>query len=193
MPWDDAKLVEALKSRDSEAVQYAVETYVPKLYRYGMYELKDHVAAEDLASEVIMRMLEKIDTFVYTGVPLQMWLFRIARNLVTDHYRRKSKMGETSLELWLEENDGHHPSATDTGVELLGEREMLREALAHLTGEQRQVLMLRLIEGWQPAEIAELLGRSVDSVKSLQYRALQSLRRYLDNEMGSTMGKVGPE
>src|SRR3954447_15442456 len=81
--WNDERLIERLKRRESEAIAHAVETYAPKLYRYALYQLGDATAAEDLTSEVVTRMLEKIDTLTYTGVPFQAWLFSIARNLVS--------------------------------------------------------------------------------------------------------------
>ena len=63
------------------------------------------------------------------------------------------------------------------------DRDLLLAALAQLTDEQRQVLILRFVEGWQPAEIATLLGRSIDSVKSLQYRATQAMQRILAQDL----------
>ncbi len=177
VPWDDATLVAGLKRRDPQTVEHAVVTYAPKLYRYAFYQLQDASSAEDLVSDVIMRMLEKIDGYEYTGVPFQSWLFRIARNLVTDVYRRR-RTPVLSLEAWQEGPDHQDVGALDPRLEQLLDRDLLQAALAQLTPEQRQVLTLRIVEGWQPAEIAVMLDRSIDSVKSLQYRALQTLRRF---------------
>jgi RNA polymerase sigma-70 factor, ECF subfamily len=184
MPWNDETLVADLKRRDSMAIQFAVETYAPRLYRYAAYQLGDPASAEDLVSEVITRMLEKIDSYNYTGAPFQAWLFQIARNLVTDSYRRKSKAQVVSLEGYLEASEGQHLGAQDTRLELLADQDMLSRVLAMLTDEQRQIITLRLVEGWQPSEIAELLGKSVDSVKSLQYRAIQAMRRCIEQYQG---------
>ncbi len=96
--WTDAGLIAALQARDEGAIAYAVETYAPKLYRFAVYQLGDAAAAEDLVSEVITRMLEKIDSLRYTGAPFQAWLFSIARNLVTDSYRRKNRAQILSLD-----------------------------------------------------------------------------------------------
>lgn len=180
---DDETLIRALKARDEAAVAYAVETYAPKLYRYAFYQLNDTAAAEDLVSEVITRMLEKIDEVQYVGAPFQAWLFSIARNLVTDSYRRKGRAQVLSLDSTTGREAIHEVASLDPHLESLADRDALLKMMARLTDEQRQILTLRVIEGWQPAEIARLLGRSVDSVKSLQYRALQSLRRFWDRDL----------
>lgn len=180
---DDEVLIGALKARDERAVTYAVETYAPKLYRYAIYQLGDGAAAEDLVSEVITRMLEKIDDLRYTGAPFQAWLFSIARNLVTDSFRRNGRAQVFSLDSSTGREAIGDVADLDVHLESLADRDALLKIMAHLTDEQRQILTLRVIEGWQPAEIAQLLGRSIDSVKSLQYRALQSLRRSWDREI----------
>jgi RNA polymerase sigma-70 factor (ECF subfamily) len=184
MPWNDETLVAGLKRRDGPAVEFAVETYAPRLYRYAVYQLGDTTAAEDLVSEVITRMLEKIDGYTYTGAPFQAWLFQIARNLVTDSFRQKKRAQVVSLEGWLEGSEGYEVGAQDTRIESLADQDTLLRVLAELTEEQRQVITLRLIEGWQPAEIAQLLDRSIDSVKSLQYRAMQAMRRGVEQLQG---------
>ena len=187
MLWTDDILVSGLKRREAGAIEHAVQLYAPKLYRYAYYQLGDPQAAEDLASEVMTRMLEKIDGYKYVGVPLQVWLFQIARNLVADAFRDRSK-ATLSLDAWLEGEEGARapeglePGEIDSRLEMLGDREILRTVLSQLTDEQRQVIILRVIGGWQPSEIAQLLNRTIDSVKSLQYRAIQSMRRYLERE-----------
>lgn len=179
MLWTDERLVAGLKRREGSAVEHAVTTYAPKLYRYAVYQLGDPAAADDLVSEVITRMLAKIDGYQYTGVPFQAWLFRIAHNLLMDSYRQTRKLPVVSLEAWQDRPDAPDIGAPDARLDQILDRDVLLAALAQLTDEQRQVLVLRFVEGWQPAEIAELLGRSIDSVKSLQYRATQAMQRIL--------------
>jgi len=180
MPWDDESLVTGLKERNGLAVQYAVETFAPKLYRYAIYQLGEHTAAEDVASETITRMLEKIDQYNHTGAPFQAWLFSIARNLVRDTYRRKKNTEVISLDASMESAEIQGLGASDGRIDGMADRDALVRIMAHLTDEQRQILTLRILEGWQPQEIAGLLGKTIDSVKSLQYRALQTMKRKLE-------------
>jgi RNA polymerase sigma-70 factor (ECF subfamily) len=168
-----------LKKREVEAVQYTVETYAPRLYRFAMYQIGNNETAEDIASEVVARMLEKIDGYTYKGAPFQTWLFSIARNLITDLYRKKMKAQVISLSGSEGQKETEEIGSIDSGLESLADRDELLRAMRLLTEDQRQIVTLRLVEGWEPAEIAQLLGRSVDSVKSLQYRALQAMKRAL--------------
>ncbi len=179
MPWDDESLVAGLKRGDSHAVQYAVESYSPGLYRFAVYQLGDPSAAEDIVSEVITRMLEKISQYNHTGAPFQSWLFSIARNLMRDNYRRKKNISVVSLDATIDSDEIQGLGGPDAQIDNFGDREELASVMAHLTDEQRQIVTLRIVEGWQPQEIAELLGRSIDSVKSLQYRALQTMKRHM--------------
>ena len=162
MPWDDESLVAGLKERNNLAVQYAVETYAPRLYRYAIYQLGEHTAAEDVAAETITRMLEKIDGYRHTGAPFQSWLFSIARNLVRDSYRRRKGAEIISLDASMGSAEIQDLGSMDTTIEGLPEKDALARIMANLTEEQRQILTLRIIEGWQPQEIADLLGRSVE-------------------------------
>jgi len=179
MPWDDESLVAGLKERDSRAVQYAVETYAPKLYRYAVYQLGEHAAAEDVTSETVTRMLEKIDGYELRGAPFQSWLFSIARNLIRDSFRSRKNTEVISLDAATDSNEIKRLTSADNGIDGLADRDALVRLMGNLTDDQRQILTLRIVEGWQPQEIADLLGKSIDSVKSLQYRALQAMRRQL--------------
>lgn len=186
MPWDDESLVAGLKARDNSAIQYAVETYAPKLYRYAIYQLGDHPAAEDIAAETVARMLEKIGQYRNSGAPFQAWLFSIARNLIRDSYRRKKNTEVISLDASMESDEIKSLGATDERIDGMAQRDELVRIMSSLSEEQRQILTLRIVEGWQPQEIAILLGRSIDSVKSLQYRALQAMKRQMgDRQSGS--------
>jgi RNA polymerase sigma-70 factor (ECF subfamily) len=176
---DDATLLAGLKRGDPEAVEYAVQRYAPALYRFAYYQLHDNVAAEDLVAEVMARMIGRVDTFVLEQVTFQTWLFRIARNLIADHFRARKRRPQVSLEEWLYTEPGSEPGRPDAQLELLPDREQLREALATLTDEQRQVIILHVIEGWDMPGVALMLARTLPSVKGLYYRGMESLRRAL--------------
>ena len=179
MYWDDESLVAGLKARNKSAVQYAVETFAPKLYRYAVYQLGEHSAAEDLVSETVTRMLEKIDGYRHVGAPFQTWLFSIARNLIRDSHRSRRRAEVISLDASIESIEIQRLGANDGSIDGFADRDALVRMMGNLTDEQRQILILRIVEGWEPQEIASLLGRSIDSVKSMQYRALQAMRRQL--------------
>ncbi|MCW5882920.1 MAG: sigma-70 family RNA polymerase sigma factor, partial [Anaerolineae bacterium] len=98
------------------------------------------------------------------------WLYRVARNLVIDEYRRHAPTltelpsDEPLLVAPTDDHFTHH----EVGA-----------VFDRLTPEQQQVLYLRFVEGFEPSEIARLMGKSAGAVKQLQYRALAALRRHL--------------
>ena len=160
-------------------VEYVVQQYAPALYRFAYYQLQDGTAAEDLVAEVMARMIGRINTFVAEEATFQAWLFRIARNLIADHYRALKRRPQVSLEGWLDSEPGAEPGSDDVRLDTLLTRDQLEVGLASLTEEQRQVVLLHVVEGWELPQVASLLDRSLPSVKSLYYRGVSSLKRVL--------------
>lgn len=174
---DEAKLIQRAKQGDPAAFAEIYERCQPLIYRYIFYQLGDAVTAEDLTSEVFIRLVEKIDRFTYRGRPLLAWLYTIARNLVTDHHRRAKQVQPLESEKLPAET-------TDIEGSVMGKltQRRLTIAITHLTEDQRQVILLRFIEGLDNATVANILGKSVNAIKALQHRALASLRRILEQD-----------
>ncbi|MBN1977880.1 MAG: sigma-70 family RNA polymerase sigma factor [Anaerolineae bacterium] len=173
---DEARLIQRAKQGDPAAFTEIYERCQPFIYRYVLYQLGDAATAEDLTSEVFIRMVEKIDRFTYRGRPLLAWLYTIARNLITDHRRRAGKIQPLTPDSQLTDE------AVDIEGSVLGKLTLRRLtiAIAQLTKDQRQVILLRFIEGLDNATAAAVLGKSVNAIKALQHRALTSLRRILE-------------
>src|SRR5947209_7865757 len=176
---EDADLVAGLQRGEARAVEYLVRQYAPALYRFAYYQLEDASLAEDLVADVMVRVIGRVGGFVLEQATFQAWLFRIARNLIADHYRARKRRPQVSLEAVLEAEPALEPGRYDPAIDDLLNREQLRAGLATLTGEQREVILLHVVEGWELPQVARLLERSLPSVKSLYYRGLQSLRRAL--------------
>lgn len=176
---DDADLIAGLRRGDEHAVEHVVRQHAPALYRYAYYQLQDAMLAEDVVSEVMVRMIGHIDGFVLGQASFQAWLFRIARNLIADHYRARQRRPQVSLEAMLDAEPGYEPGEQDKQIEAVLDREQLVAGLSMLTEEQRQVILLHVIEGWELPQVAELLSRSLASIKGLYYRGVQSLYRAL--------------
>ncbi len=174
---DDIALLAGLKRGDSEAVEYVVHHYAPALYRFAFYQLHDATYAEDLVAEVLARMVRHIGSFRVEQASFQAWLFRIARNLVIDHHRARKRHPHVSLEERLDVEPASEPGAYDPRFEGILDREQLRQALEMVTDEQRQVILLHIIEGWDLPDVALMLERTLPSVKGLYYRGMEALRR----------------
>lgn len=176
----DVALISALKSHDQEAVILAYQKYADAIYRYSYYQVGDVHVAEDIVSEVFVRMIEKIHTFNYQGVPFSAWLYRIAHNLIADHFRglQKRRGFVATEQLAAAFGDPAHITESRLSVEQLG------KALAELTEEQRLVVILKFVEDLDNHQVAVILGKTEGAVKSLQHRALDALRRVLSRGAG---------
>ncbi len=175
MSEDEARLVQRAKEGDPAAFTEIYDRYQPLIYRYVLYRVGDVATAEDLTSEVFVRLVEKIDRFTYQGRPLLAWLYTIARNLVTDHHRQLGRTPTLPLDERLVAGTADPEEAAERALT----QQKLTAAIAHLTEDQRQVILLRFIEGMDNETVARILGKRVGAVKALQHRALAALRRTL--------------
>lgn len=178
---DEAHLIRLAQQGDSEACTELYDRHYDAVYRYCYCRVSDVGLAQDLTSEVFVRMVDKMDTFRVYGRPLLAWLYTIARNLVADSHRESGRViplpldSESSLS-----SDGEGDPIRS--VERRIQAECLAAALEHLTEEQRQVILLKFMEDYRNGQVARILGKSEGAVKSLQHRALDALRRALERE-----------
>lgn len=173
----DAALVERAKAGDEAAFTEIYEQNYHAIYKYVYFRVSDVALAEDITSDVFVRLVKKIDTFVPKR-PILAWLYTIAGNLVKDHYRRSSRATFSELDERLP--SGKNDPAAATQVELTAD--YLKNALSHLTEEQQQVIVLKFVEMRSNADAADILGKSEGAVKSLQHRALDALKKLLVQE-----------
>lgn len=177
MATTDSLLIQRARAGDAAAVGELYECYQPAIYSYVYYRLGHAAEAEDLTAEVFVRMVTKLHTFQDQGKPILAWLHTIAHNLVANHHRRDGHVQWLPLDETLSaDEDG---GLTD-GLRL--SRHEIRAAMAELTEPQRQVVWLKFIEGFSNAEVAAVLDRDENAVKSLQHRALAAMRRTLERE-----------
>ena len=172
----EARLVQRAKDGYPDAFAEIYDCHQPAIYRYVLYRVGSDAVAEDLCSEVFTRMVEHIDGYTYQGRPLVAWLYTIARNLVNDHHRRGGRAE------WVDLDEGLAANVPDpegmAGLALDAAR--LAAALEELTDDQRQVIILRFLEGLDNLAVAQILDKSYGAVKALQHRGLGALRRALD-------------
>lgn len=178
---DEAQLVRRAQQGDRDAFSELYHLYHPKIYRYIYFRVGSEAVAEDLAGDVFVRMVSHIDRFTYRGRPFLAWLYTIARNLMTDYYRREGRATHLPLDERLVASDVD----PDNNAPYLIRKEQLSEAMGSLTESQRQVILLKFFEGMDNADIAELLDKTVGAVKALQHRALSSLSRFFTNRDAS--------
>jgi RNA polymerase sigma-70 factor (ECF subfamily) len=181
MSEDESRLIQLAQRGDANACAALYGRHYDAIYRYCYYRVEDSELAQDLTSEVFVRMVEKLDTFRSRGQPLVAWLYTIARNLVIDVHRQRGKVVHLSLDEALHlDRDGQPDLVSRVDRRLAAD--CLAAALKHLTEEQRHVILLRFIEGLNSGQVARILSKSEGAVKALQHRALKALRRALEKE-----------
>ncbi|MBI2171652.1 MAG: sigma-70 family RNA polymerase sigma factor [Chloroflexi bacterium] len=152
------------------------ETEYERIVRYFYVRIGDGGAAEELASEVFLRALERIDSFEWRGIPMQAWLFRIAHNMTVDYLRKHA--GRRAAPLAAAEQVASADSPEETALMAMERRELL-DAMEALTPAQREVISLRFFTGLSCAETAQVMKRSNGAVRELQSSGLKGLRRVL--------------
>lgn len=163
---------------DSHAVAELYETYVEMVYRYIAYRVPTTADAEDLTAEVFIKMVEGLPRYRYQGIPFEAWMYRIAAARIVDFRRRMNRRAHTELPDTLQDEN----LLPEEQVQERQEFETLRAALGRLSDEQQNILVLRFIERKSHQEVAELTGKSVSAVKSIQHRALIELTGLLGSE-----------
>ena len=168
---DEQALIERAK-RDPQAFAPLYDRYVDDIYRYTFRRLRNPEQAADATSQVFLKALGNLHQF--RAGSFQSWLYTIARNVVIDHVRRARPHDPLPEEWELLDPD---PSPEEHAL-LNDAQRRLDLLLDQLTPDQRSVVELRLA-GMTGQEIADRLGRSVGSVKMIQFRAFQRLRELL--------------
>lgn len=169
-------LIERAKLGDSEAFTEIYENNYSRIYSYIYYRVDSQEIAEDLASDVFVRLVKGIHTYRDKGRPIIAWLYTIAGNLVRDYYRKHGRIQLMPID--DREIVSYHDPAHQIDLDI--SIKQLKSAIRHLTADQAQVIILKFIDGLSNRNIANVMGKPEGSIKSLQHRALRSLRKTLE-------------
>lgn len=175
---EEHDLIRRAQEYDPVAFGEIYERYYVGVYKYIYYRVGEQSLAEDLTMEVFVKAMEAIDNFSFRGVPFSAWLYRIASNLVIDHFRRQPVQPSLSLEEKLVAAVEHPTQVLESQFA----HQALQKALSELTDDQQQVIVLKFVDGLSNLEVAQILGKTEGAVKSLQHRALASLGRVLGEQ-----------
>jgi len=171
---DEDRLLARARRGDRRAIGEIYERYFDAIYQFIRWRVDDPAVAEDLTSEVFIKLLSALQSSAAPADSLRGWLFRVARNSLYNHYQRP--VPTTSLDEAL-------PLAADADTEAqfirATEVERVQHALRNLAGDQQEVLILRFGQMLNLEATADSMGKSVSAIKSLQFRAINSLRRAL--------------
>jgi RNA polymerase sigma-70 factor (ECF subfamily) len=180
----NSELIVRAQRGNAEAVGRLYEENHQSIFRYLSYRTTDLQTAEDLTSEVFLKMVQALPGYLPKNVPFKAWLFRIARNLAIDHQRRNN----THPTINIEENMPIVDNQRDQNMEDCLDSIILKHALARLNDEQRDVILMRFVEGMPIVQVAMTLHKSEDAIKGLQRRALNAIRTNLYFKEGDRAG-----
>ena len=176
---DDLKqMIQHAIRGDSGAISHLYERFADKIYRYVSYRVSSTPDAEDITAEVFVSMLNGLPKYRETGAPFEAWLYRIAAARVADFHRRNARRPQVELPETLR-SDAPAPEAH---LEDQQELQTLKTAIAQLGEEHRMVLILRFVERKSHQEVAEIIGKGVSAVRSIQHRALIELASLLGSD-----------
>ncbi len=173
--YDEQNALNGLQKLDLQSIGVIYDQFFSEVYRYIRYRINDDAVAEDIASDVFVRLLEAVQKKQGPRTSLKGWLIATASNAVNDHLRRQYRRPTEALSDAMP--DG--AAGIHAEVDLREQNRMVQAAYAQLTSEQQDVLALRFGQGYSLEETATYMKKKVNAVKALQFRALAALQRQI--------------
>lgn len=190
---DEAELVRRVQAGDEAAFREIVERYQSKVFSiiYGI--LRNHNDAEDIAQQVFAKVFFSIRNFDFRS-SLLTWIYKITVNECYD-YLRKRKVRKLIYESDFSEEESQRMQLSEPGRDqsppvddLLARRDLAVKLLARLPAEERDLLLLKEVEGHSIEELAEMTGINQNTIKVKLFRARQKLLKAADRLMRPAPG-----
>ncbi len=182
----DSQLIREIKDGNVELYSELMRRYQRKILAFVYHMLKSaklELLAEDLCSETFYKAYRSLHSFRELDASFTTWLYTIARNTVLSELR-KQRSAHLSLDESLFEPVASQDAAPEQQMLRKERMEMVREAINNLPEKQRSALILREYDQMDYQEIADILGQTVSSVKSLLFRARASVKTQLEPYFG---------
>lgn len=157
-----------------ETFEEMYDIYMPKIYRYMSYRLGNASIAEDLTADVFEKALKHFDSYQREKASQSTWLMTIARNTMTDFFRKESRV-QVVREEDAPEEVSHDPSVEEQ-IDRIEEVRQLKLSLAGLPQLDQDIISLKFGAGLNNREIARTLNVSESNVGTRLYRAVRRLR-----------------
>ena len=157
------------------------DAYFTQLYHFVRLKVGDATVAEDIVSDVFVRLLECIGTPQAPHTHLRGWLFRVARH---ELYQQLGANRAVSIEI-VEETMASPEANPEVQLTGIFEMQRVQHALNMLASDHQEVLLMRFGQQLSLQETAAAMGKSISAIKSLQFRAVSTLRQILTEEQAS--------
>ncbi len=168
------RLLTAIAGGDKDALGQLYHLTRGAVYAMALSVLKNAHDAQDATQDTFVRVWQRAEVYRSQGSPMA-WLLTVARNLARMRLRQSARQGELSEEEW----NAIPASAPAVTAE---DKAVLQDALATLSDEERQIVLLHAASGLKHREIASMLKLPLSTVLSKYQRALGKLKSQLEGE-----------
>lgn len=160
--------------------------YHHDLYNYVFYMVKNKSLTEDLIQEIYIRVIKSYENFRGESSE-KTWLFSIARHVTYDYFRKQQRQRKFKNEAFdWDEMAKYIPSSDTIPEEVAIQNEQIQAVYQYLdqcTIDQKNVIILRFIQGFTLQETADILNITVSKVKTTQHRGIKTLRKLIDEDL----------
>ena len=170
------ELIFSLAKGNREALKIIYEKSINALYAYVLSLTKNKYDTEDVLQETYVSIAENAASY-HGGNKAMAWIFRIAKNFTLMHFRK-----EKNKESIHEVEGAVDAKYSFSFVENADHRMLLESAMEILEEEERQILFLHAVAGWKNREIAEYLGKNLNTVLSKYQRSIKKLQEHLGKD-----------
>lgn len=175
----DMTLLEAAKQMDREALVKIFDLYSPAIYNYAFRLCGDALMADYIVGDVFAKLLEHLSAGRGPSTNLRSYLYEMAYHMVVDEARHSNRTTKIEkVDLMPQDKYSSNSSVED---QILF-KNIMRAIQSHLTVDQRHVIVLRFLEGFNIHETAVIIGKEESNVKVIQNRAIAALRKALGHE-----------
>ena len=172
------------RTGDKKWFSMIYEETMPRIYRYYYFKTMERELSEDLTSEVFIRVYRNLEKTDLNERSFMVWIYRIAHNILVDHYRKNNKndlpLEQVADNIKIQDEQILIKESSHLKKELgLGRPELI-SAFNNLTGLQKDVIILRFIEGMDYDTIAGIFKKNRGTMRGVVFRAMDKMRK----EMG---------
>ena len=183
--WHEKLLLYRLHhERDPDAFGELYDRYAPKIYRYIYFKVSGRTEVEDLTAEVFLKTWEYVQRHAEDETKriknFRAFVYRLARNLVVDHYRERTERELLADEATLERVPVPDEQHMLTAISRSSDLAMVERALRNLKDEYRELVVLRYIEGLSTVDIARITDKTKGTVRVTLHRALIALKEEVE-------------
>ena len=181
------------RTGDNSFFEKIYRNFFPKILRFAALNVNEVQNAEDIASEVFIKAYRYIRKLNLNAVNIKPWLYKVARNLIIDFYRKEARTKKVSLDQYLEEkSSADHINEENLDKALVFEKDLdfefnqvgeekiknaeLLKNLNTLTEIQKQVIILRFVEDLDHKSIGRIVNKNEIAVRAISFRAISKLR-----------------